>query len=142
MASFTSSVSDLEAVGPCAEVRLGVTRAAGLALTRVGKRVPEPISIAALVDTGAAISVIQTGLADQLGLQPIRLTPVCTATHDSVSCRTYAIQWLLPNNIIVEGTAIEAPLKDHSMQGLLGRDVLSSAVLVYIGHENQFTLSF
>ena len=143
MASFTSVISDLEGVGPCIDLRLDVSLELERALLLRQQPKPQPLKIPALVDTGAAVSVIQTGLADQLGLEPIGVAMVSTATSGAaVQCRVYAVRWLFPNDIVTESTAIEAPLKDHRIQALIGRNVLRSAVFVYTGPENQFTFCF
>ena len=59
-----------------------------------------------------------------------------------MDCYEYAVRFIFPNNVMAEGTAIEAPLKGQHIQGLVGRDVLQHGVLVYIGYAGQFTLSF
>ena len=142
MATFTSVVSDLEGVGPCLDVRLDVTLELEHALIVAGQEPPAAVPVLALVDTGASVSVIQTGIADDLGLRPIGVRMVNTATHGAISCNNYAVRWLFPNDIVIESTAIEAPLQDHAIKALIGRNVLSSVVLIYIGYENQFTFCF
>jgi hypothetical protein len=52
------------------------------------------------------------------------------------------VRFILPNNVIFQALAIEAPLKGQQTQCLIGRDVLAHAVFVYTGYINQFTLSF
>lgn len=54
----------------------------------------------------------------------------------------FLVRLLLPNSVMIETTAIEAPLTGQHIQCLIGRDTLSHAVLVYVGYMNQFTLSF
>ncbi len=76
-----------------------------------------------MIDTGATGSVIQNGLAAQLGLKP-------------------AVRLLFPNNVTFETTVIETPLQGQQIRCLIGRDVLSQGVLVYIGYSNLFSLSF
>jgi len=95
-----------------------------------------------MIDTGATGSVIQEGLAAKLGLQPIGVTQISTPSSTNVDCYEYAVRFAFPNNVMAEGTVIEAPLKGQHIHGLIGRDVLQHAVLVYIGYAGQFTLSF
>jgi predicted aspartyl protease len=140
--SVTSSVSNLQAVGPLLEVRLAVSHAAEQALIAAGSPVPKPIVIPMLIDTGASHSLIQSGLAQQLGLNPVSTVAIATPSSQNVMCDVYAVRLILPPNIQAELTAVEAPLQGENIQGLIGRDVLSQAVLVYIGYQNQFTLSF
>ena len=49
---------------------------------------------------------------------------------------------LFPNNVTFETTVIETPLQGQQIRCLIGRDVLSQGVLVYIGYSNLFSLSF
>lgn len=124
------------------DLEIAVQQAAQQALTNAGSPVPSPVTISALVDTGASGSLIQHGVAQQLGLNPIGVVPVNTPSSQGVQCPVFAVRFLFPNSIVYEGSVIEAPLQGQNIQGLIGRDVLRHAVLVYIGYTNQFTLSF
>jgi hypothetical protein len=104
--------------------------------------VPAPIQVVAMIDTGATGSVIRQGLAAQLGLNPVGVTYINTPSSTNVSCYEYLVQILFPNNVLIETTALEAPLQGQHIQCLIGRDVLANAVLVYIGYANLFSLSF
>ena len=95
-----------------------------------------------MIDTGASGTVIQQGIAKQLGLNPIGVVAINTPSSENVSCYEYAVRLVLPNNVVAEATAIEAPLKDQQIQCLIGRDLLGHGVLVYIGYANVFSLSF
>jgi hypothetical protein len=94
-----------------------------------------------LVDTGATASAIARGVARKLGLQPVGVIPVNTPSSTGTVMPLYAVRLLLPNNIVFETTAIEAQLQGQGIGGLVGRDVLSQAVFVYIGYINQFTIA-
>lgn len=122
-------------------MRLGVTRAAEDVFKAAGQATPDPIEIAAMIDTGASHSVIQTGLAHRLNLNAVSTVAIHTPSSTNVICDVYAVRYVLPNNIIHEGTAIEMPLQSQTMQALIGRDLLADAVLIYLGYANQFTLS-
>jgi|ERR1700722_5623129 len=129
-------------MGPVVDVGLSVPLALEDQLRRAGESLPQPIQLQSMIDTGATGSVIQQGLAAQLGLKPIGVTLINTPSSTNVECYEYAVRFVFPNNVVVEGTVIEAPLKGQHIQGLVGRDVLQHAVLVYIGYAGQFTLSF
>lgn len=96
----------------------------------------------ALIDTGATGTVIQSGIARQLGLNPVGIALINTPSSTNVQCYQYQVTMLFPNNVQVAATAIEAPLQGQHIQCLIGRDVLAHGVLVYIGYTNSFTLSF
>lgn len=112
------------------------------ALKKAGEKVPDPVPAKAMIDTGATATVIEANIAKQLGLKPIGIVEITTASSENVPCYQYIIRLLFPNNVIVEATAIEAPLKGQQTQCLIGRDVLALGVFVYTGYINQFTLSF
>jgi hypothetical protein len=63
VAAFTGRVTDLRAQGPIVSVSIGVTEAASTALTNAGQPVPQPVTVTAMVDTGASGSVITRGVA-------------------------------------------------------------------------------
>jgi hypothetical protein len=140
--SFTIALQDLQQVGPITELGLAVPQALEDELRRRSEPVPTPTRLLAMIDTGASASVIQQGLATQLGLQPIGTTLINTPSSTGVSCYEYAVRLAFPNNVVVEGTVIEAALQGQHIQALIGRDVLAHGVLVYIGYTGQFTLSF
>ncbi len=142
MPSFTSQVPNLHLVGPIVQVGITVPTALEQVLQAAGHAIPLPVTALAMIDTGATGSVIQQGLAVQLGLHPVGVVQIHTPSSTNVSCLEYAVRLLFPNNVVFETTVIEAPLQGQHIQCLIGRDVLSQAVLVYIGYGNLFSLSF
>lgn len=105
--------------------------------------VPNPVPATALIDTGASRTVIQTGTAAQLGLNPVGVVSVSTPSSTNVQCFAYAVGLILPNGVGIDGiVAIELPLTGQNIECLIGRDVLSMAVFVYTGGTNTFTISF
>jgi len=142
VASFTSQISDLEAIGPVVEIQLAVPKVLEDKMIAAGEKVPAAITVNAMIDTGAGGTCIQAGLASKLGLSPIGVTNITTPSSTDVPCHNYHVRLLFPNNVSGEIKVIEAPLQGQHIQCLLGRDILRGAVLVYIGKENQFTLAF
>jgi len=144
MPTITSAVSNLKDIGPVLDCQLAISRAAEQALTKAGQPIPSPLPVSMQVDTGASNSMIQTGLAQKLGLQPVGTASINTPSSHNVSCDVYAVRLLLSSSVTVTAdvTAIEAPLQGQTIHGLIGRDLLSVAVFVYLGRENQFTLAF
>jgi predicted aspartyl protease len=108
----------------------------------VGDPVPSPLTVAALIDTGASHTVLQQNLAAQLGLQPVSSTAFHTAATGSVIYPQYTVRLFFPHGVEIEVLAVEMPLQGQHIQCLLGRDVLADAVLVYLGESNLFSLSF
>lgn len=142
MPSFTSQIPNLQAVGPVLELQLAVGAGAESALKKSKIQVPSPVRALALIDTGASATVIQQGMAAQLGLNPVGITHIHTPSSTNVRCFEYSVRLLISSNVIVETTVIEAPLQGQNIQCLIGRDVLAHGVLVYIGYSNLFSLSF
>lgn len=142
MPSFTSQIPNLQAFGPVVELTLAVPQAVEDALKQAGTPIPAPVRVVAMIDTGASGSVLQQGLAAQLGLNPIGVMMINTPSSTNVACYEYAVRFLFPNNVVVEGTMIEAPLQGQQIQSLVGRDVLAHGVFLYIGYANLFSLSF
>lgn len=141
MPSFTNVVSNLYTVGPVIEIMIAVGSAIEQALLAQGSPIPNPIRVLAMIDTGSTGTVVQRGLAAQLGLNPIGTTLISTPSSNAVQCFKYNVRLLLPNSIFFDGTAIDAPLLGQHIQCLIGRDVLAHCVFIYNGYANQFTLS-
>jgi predicted aspartyl protease len=141
MAAFTGRISDLRARGPVATINIAVSAAAESALTAAGQAIPQPVQVTALIDTGASVTAISQGIAQQLGLQPVGIQSVSTPSSPSANMPLYAIRVVL-NTVVFDVTAIEANgLAAQGIGALLGRDVLSQAVFVYIGYANEFTIA-
>ena len=129
-------------MGPLVDMRVWVGTPVEEALKKTGSNVPQPVAVKGMIDTGATGSVIQPAIAEQLGLQPVGVVSISTPSSQSVPCPQYVVRLMFPNNVVVEGLAIEAPLQGQYIQCLIGRDVLAHGVFVYTGYINQFTLSF
>ena len=142
MPSLTTGAPRLEADGPVVQVRIAISSALQTSLEKEGQSSARPVAAAAMIDTGAAHSVIQAGLAGQLGLHPIGVVHIATATSEDVECHVYAIRIVFQNQVVVETTVYEAPLRGLSIQCLIGREILAHCVFIYLGQSNQFVLSF
>lgn len=143
MPSFTTHVSNLQAVGPVVEqLQIAVGSAAEATLRKAGAIIPNPVLTTAMIDTGATASVVRQGIPAQLGLNPVGVTHINTPSSTNVACYEYFVRLLFPNNVLVETTVLEAPLQGQHIQCLIGRDVLAHGVFVYIGYGNLFSLSF
>ena len=141
MPSFTTAVADLRTLGPVFEALVAVPEQVEAVLRSTGRRVPQPVRVSALIDTGASQSVIQAGLAEQLGLPPVGMAAIHTASTADVPCALYDVRLALPSNVVVGLVAVETSLAGQSIQVLIGRDVLQQGVLVYVGYTGTFTFS-
>ena len=142
MPSFTTQLPNLQAQGPLVEMRIWVGNSVGEAIKKSEGKLPEPVPVKAMIDTGATGSVIHPEITKKLGLQPVGVVYINTPSSENVLWYQYAVRLIFPDNVIVEAIAVEAPLKGQQIQCLVGRDVLAHGVFVYTGYINQFTLSF
>jgi hypothetical protein len=142
MPSFTSEIPDLTRVGPLVEILLRADSDTELGQAAKEEPVALAIPVMAMIDTGAECSVIQEGLARKLGLSPTNVVQMGTPTSHLVQCYEFLVQFEFSNGVSIETAVLEAPLNNQPIQCLIGRDILSKAVLIYIGYHNQYTLSF
>ena len=142
MPSFEVSLPDLRASGPVIQVFIGPSRELIAAIGAASTSSPLPVS--ALVDTGAASTVITPETARILQLRTVGIIRVHTPTTvEPVLCRQFYVNINFTNAFAIEDIlAIEAPLTGQAIQCLIGRDVLSRGVLAYSGIDNLFRLTF
>lgn len=121
------------------------------ALKAAGQPMPNWETTEFLVDTGASHTMMCKSIAAKLTLSASGLTPVHTASSGGtpVMCNTYDIAMYIPGmSGAVAGHFVEAiPVTEsdftpQNFKGLLGRDVLKNCVLTYIGHTDEFVLSY
>jgi hypothetical protein len=121
------------------------------ALVASGQPVPAPVvGQLGLIDTGASGTLIDTQLIQSLGLMPTGsvlahspttgTTPVSFNQYDVAfgiamdHNMVHVCQWTMP--------IIEADLSGQNLDALIGRDILSRALLVYDGVQSRVTLAF
>jgi hypothetical protein len=134
----------LELDGPLLPVDILPSSALLNALESRQQKTPSPISCTALIDTGTTRTIIREGIAADLDLHPVGRVKARTASSsvEGDPRSIYSIQLVLPNGLTADLTqAVEMPLREPGIDVLIGRDILRHAVFVYIGTENQFTLS-
>ena len=142
MSSFTITLADLEASGPVINVELSVSAAYAQVLKAAGLPIPGPLNVAALIDTGADATVVQSGLAAQLGLAATRMVLASTPTSKNERLPVHYMRVAFDHSTSWEGSVIEASLPLQSVKCLVGRDILAGASLEYRGRENTFTIEF
>ena len=141
MPSFTFSFADLVSSGPVLKVLIGPSRelidALGMTVLR------PPVVVNAMIDTGAQSTVFSPDIVRRLNIKTVGAVPIITpTTMEPILCKQYHVNVYFSAEVVVENIlAAEAPLIGHDYQCLIGRDVLRRCVLVYIGSENQFTLT-
>lgn len=141
MPSFEITLPDLLTSGPILQGFIGPSREL---INALRSEVAAPIPVSALIDTGAAATVITTETALLLGLRSVGAVSIHTPTTiDPVLCRQFHVNVYLSALFAIENViVIEAPLTGQPFQCLIGRDVLSHGVLTYDGVRSRFGLAF
>jgi hypothetical protein len=142
MPHVTATIANLANSGPVVDLRLTIPDPIAETLRSAGRSIPPPVPIRAIIDTGAEKTCLVKGLAERLGLLPVGYSLVTTASHTSVSCLRFSIGIIWPNDMTMTGVATEVPTIGRDVSCLIGRDILAKASIVYLGHINQFSISF
>jgi hypothetical protein len=143
MPSFTvNQPRALRANGPLFQLQIGVPRAVEDAMKAAGDPIPTPVTVQAMIDTGASLTIVRAGICAALGLHPVGVVNIGTASAASVPAEQFSVRLAFPNAVEGMGVVTEAPMPVPGCQALIGRDILSKAVFIYIGYADLFTLSF
>lgn len=143
MPSFTAQVPNLQQIGPIVEVQITIGPIIREILVGKGEPVPAPVTVLAMIDTGATKTVISKSIAAGLNLKPVGTSRIDTSSDRNVACYNYLVSLVFPNNVVIKETVVVgAPLLGQHISCLIGRDVLAGAVFIYTGYANSFTLSF
>jgi len=97
-----------------------------------------------LIDTGASTTAIDREVAEFLNLKHRGVTTISTPSSPAHECLTYDIDLMLPANNIrfANVQVIEGEFKTmQGISGLIGRDILSTTLLVYHGYSGHYTLA-
>ena len=142
MPSVTISQKNLREKGPVVEVLFHISEELEKKLKEESKEIPKPVSVKALIDTGASSCIIQEDIPKKLGIKPIGQANICTPSTDSHSCYQYFLRMAIPtHNLTYQGVFISVPLKGQEIDCLIGRDILADSIFIYIGNNNQFSWS-
>lgn len=142
----------LAAMGPLIQIQIEVPSALAESLRLANQPIPNPVDGMALIDTGATITSIHAPILAGLGIQPVGIANVGTAGGPQQQS-TYPARFSFPGTPLpgfelarVIGcdltgqTVLNQP--QRPVIGLIGRDVLAKAILVYNGSAGMFSLSF
>lgn len=142
MPSFEISLPDLQTSGPILQGFVGPSRE--LIATFGSEAVVAPVPMSALVDSGAAITVITPETAALLRLSSVGAVSLHTPTTvEPVLCRQFHVNVYFSPSFVVENIlVVEAALTGQAFQCLIGRDILSRGVFTYDGVHSRFSLTF
>ncbi len=140
----------LAAMGPAIQIQIEVPTALAESLRLANQPIPNPVDGVALIDTGASITSIHAPILIGLGINPVGVINVGTAGGPQQQS-IYAARFSFPGTplpgfelaqIIGCDLTGQTVLNQRPLIGLIGRDVLESAILVYNGSAGMFSLSF
>lgn len=137
--------------GPIVKAYIAVSSARRKVLTDAGQPIPAPISVDALLDTGANCTCVDESVLVQLSLTPTGSVDVATPTTGATPAQKdqYDIALIIPDGgtpLVMETIPVVAAdlLVSQGFQVLVGRDILNQCVFVYTGRGGVqiFTLAF
>lgn len=149
---FSLGAGILHALGPIILTDLGITDMHAQALKNEGLNVPERIRCRFLVDTGATFSLVKHEIAEKAGLKLINSSQPIHGIGVDSSGRIYVGRiWFICQSKIdkrmthvtwVDTKILSGELAIDTIDGLIGRDVLSHFNFTYFGKEGKFTLKY
>ena len=140
--SFTLKLPRLRENGPTCQVVLKPSDPTIKELKLEKKDVPS-ITVLALIDTGASSTAISQKVVDRLKLVPRGTAKVYTSNRASEIRNEFDVALEFDMDAYISLLRVlGANLQDHSIDCLIGRDVLQHSRLIYDGPKKQITLSF
>lgn len=143
----TPGPGGLRGAGPVLPVEVAVPSALSKLLAQQGQNIPSPISGFVLIDTGATRSCVHIDVVSKLGVNPIGIIELATASGKSQH-HLYPAKFNFPAiKFQVEfSSLIGVDLRAQSIGGqkiiaLMGRDLLAQCLLVYNGTKGSFTIA-
>jgi len=126
---------------------VGLGHADGTALMQTGQRLPPPLHVRALIDTGCSTTAVAPLIFGQLGLAPLIAGSSQTASG-SVTVNLYSVSLSVFDAsrgamlTLRELMASELTTAIPNIDVLIGMDVLLGCKLLLDGPARQFTLEF
>lgn len=141
----------LTPIGALLIVNIGISVPRQAAMQKSGLQIPPPATGTFLLDTGASTTCVDPKLVRRLGIDPsgsiMMQTPSTNGT--AVACNQYDVSLYVPPSVpgtlglLIPAIPItETMLSTQGIDGLLGRDVIDSNVIIYNGSTRIMTLSF
>jgi predicted aspartyl protease len=143
MPCLTTRAPNLQHRGPIIETLVGPSSILKGTLQKEEKEIPQPVSVRMLIDTGASVSAIKTGIATQFGLKAHGIAKIATPSNGAHECPLYDVDILLPvHHLEIKNVrVIESALEGQNIDGLIGRDILRLGLFVYSGYDDSFVFA-
>lgn len=133
-------ITDLQENGPLLQVVLHPVQAVRDIFTSEGKTY-QPLTVSALVDTGASHSMVDSSIPQSLGINTVGEATLTSATHRDVPTQMFDLTFVIMADFVKEVRCLESDFTGRPFNAIIGRDILASCVLIYTGWTNTFTLS-
>ena len=139
---------NLTAEGPLINLFVGVSAPRMRALQEANLPVPQGVILRCLIDTGASGTCLDATAIAPLGLTPTGTTLISTPSTGAIphQCNTFdvGVVFAHPVNNRIFGVVpiVATDFSAQRIDGLLGRDILSSCLFVYDGAANLFSIAF
>jgi hypothetical protein len=137
--------------GPVLGVQIEIPSALAAAFQAQGQPPPAPATGFALIDTDATRSGVDVSVVTSLGIQPIGVASVGTASG-IVQRPVYSAKFSFPGTNLppvefaqllgVDLTGQTVVMLNQKLVALIGRDILRRFVMIYNGLEGHITLAF
>lgn len=129
--------------GPVLQATISLFQGMAEQLAQQGVQLPAPVTGAALIDTGAGMTCIDSAIAESMGLPVVDVAMMTSASHANTQQNVYPITIEFTGfPIRIDAPrAMGAVLAPQGLALLIGRDVLQHTLLVYNGITGQITLS-
>jgi len=138
----------LVSIGPLLSVEVSVPKELADFFTREKKLIPPPKTGFALIDTGATRSGVDKSVITQLGVQPVGVARILTASGE-VEQNLFPAHFRFPGeNIDIDfSSVLGVNLSGQNINGqpiiaLLGRDILSKFIFIYNGPGGFFSIAY
>ena len=133
--ALTFTPSELQSIGPIIKVLIGHSLLDKAEAASAGLEFPEPRPISALIDTGAALTIINPRLAETYKLKYVGEARISAAGHTQ-DCRAFAPSIAFTNTqlrLFETVSVVACPLNRPEIACLIGRDILRYWELNYNG---------
>jgi hypothetical protein len=131
--------------GPCIQVTVRNSNEVIEVWKDLGLAIPKSITVKALLDTGAAVSVISNTLAQTCGLFPTSGGGKVRTLGGELSCREFAANLSFPGTKLHEFDSIRivsAPFEgERNYACLIGRDILCKWIIKFDGPSKRVSIT-
>jgi len=145
MPILTGSISPR---GPIIDIKVMQTSQRVEALKKAGQKYNSPVVVLGLIDTGASISALDSGIITSLGLTPRDKVSIVTPSTGSAYQKRMSYDALF---IAGENTSeplsktiqvVECDLASQGFFALIGRNFLEACQFIYDGPSKSFALQY